>query len=154
MKLLAALFGGITLAGLLARRTLSAVTVRGNSMVPTLTDGQSVLAVRSRRYRRGDIVVFWTPGGRGTLHNPDYRVKRVVAIAGDPRPAQFADSALAEVVPAGQLAVAGDGVDSQDSTSLGYIPLEQLKGRVPSYPKRWYSRTIASESRPLKRRYR
>jgi signal peptidase I len=148
MKLLAALFGVLALAALLARRTLSAATVRGNSMMPTLTDGQRVLAVRSRRYRRGDIVVFWTPGGRGTPDNPDHRVKRVLAIAGDPRPAQFADSVLAEVVPPGQLAVAGDGVDSQDSTSLGYIPLEQLKGRVPSYPRCWYSRTIASPEPP------
>ena len=147
MKSLAALVGVLALAGMLARRTLSAVTVRGNSMLPTLTDGQRVLAVRRRRYRRGDIVVFWTPGGRGTPDNPDYRVKRVVAIAGDPRPARFADSALAEVVPAGRLAVAGDGVDSQDSTSLGYIPVERLKGRVLGYPALGSSRRRSLRSR-------
>ncbi|HJQ02958.1 MAG TPA: S26 family signal peptidase [Jatrophihabitans sp.] len=130
MKPVVGMFGGLALAVVLARRTLTWVTVRGNSMAPTLADGQRVLAVRSFRYRRGDIVVFWTPGGRGTRDNPDYRVKRVVAVAGDPRPSWFAPSALPLVVPVGHVAIGGDGADSQDSTSLGYVPLAHIRGRA------------------------
>ncbi|HEV2885282.1 MAG TPA: S26 family signal peptidase [Jatrophihabitans sp.] len=123
---------GLSVAGLLlARRYCTVVTVRGHSMRPTLADGQRVLAVRRSRYRNGDVIVFWTPEGSGTPGDPDYRIKRVIATGGEPRPEAFAGSALAAVVPAGQLAVAGDNAErSQDSRHLGYISLSDVRGRV------------------------
>ena len=116
---------------LVARRWCTVVTVRGHSMSPTLADGQRLLAVRRPRYHTGDVVVFWTPDGSGTPGDPDYRIKRVVAVGGEPRPELFAGSALPAVVPEGKLAVAGDNADrSQDSRHLGYIALSDVRGRV------------------------
>jgi signal peptidase I len=116
---------------LLARRWCTMVTVRGHSMRPTLADGQRVLAVRHSRYRTGDVIVFWTPDASGTAGDPDYRIKRVIATAGESRPQLFAGSGLPTVIPAGQLAVAGDNAErSQDSRHLGYIPLTAVRGRV------------------------
>lgn len=129
MALSTAGLGGTGL--LVARRWCTVVTVRGHSMRPTLADGQRVLAVRRSRYRRDDVIAFWTPGGSGTPDDPDYRVKRVVAIGGEPRPDIFADSALPAVVPADHLAVAGDNTEySQDSRHLGYIALSDVVGRI------------------------
>ena len=100
-------------------------------MYPTLLDGQRVVAVRRAHYRTGEVIVFWTPDGSGVPDDPDYRVKRVVAVGGQPRPELFTGSALAAVVPAGHLAVAGDNAEhSQDSRHLGYIPLSDVLGRV------------------------
>jgi signal peptidase I len=123
---------GLSVAGLLlARRWCTVVTVRGHSMNPTLADGQRVLALRRPRYRTGDVIVFWTPDGSGTPGDPDYRIKRVVATGGQPRPQLFNGSALAAVVPAGQVAVAGDNSErSQDSRHLGYISVSDVRGRV------------------------
>ena len=119
-------------AGLiLARRYCTVVTVRGHSMSPTLTDGQRVLAIRRPRYRVGDVIVFRIADGAGTPGDPDYRIKRVVATGGAPRPAMFADSTLPALIPDGQLAVAGDNTErSQDSRHLGYITLSDVIGRV------------------------
>lgn len=106
-------------------------TVRGHSMNPTLLDGQRVIAIRRARYRTGEVIVFWTPGGTGGPGDPDYRVKRVIATGGQPRPEVFAGSALPAVVPADHLAVAGDNAEhSQDSRHLGYVPLPDVLGRV------------------------
>jgi signal peptidase I len=129
---LRALVAALPVAGLLlARRWCTVVTVRGHSMSPTLTDGQRVLAIRRRRYRAGDVIVFWTPGGSGTPGDPDYRIKRVVATGGEPRPAPFAGSTLPAVIPHGHLAVAGDNAErSQDSRHLGYIALSDVRGLV------------------------
>jgi len=126
------LAAGLPVAGvLLARRWCTVVIVRGHSMSPTLADGQRVLAVRRRSYRTGDVVVFWTPGGSGAPGDPDYRVKRVIAVGGEPRPDALAGSALADVVPGGQLAVAGDNAErSQDSRHLGYVAVSDVRGRV------------------------
>jgi len=107
------------------------VTVRGHSMSPTLPDGQRLLAVRRRHYRVGDVVVFRVRGSAGTPGDPDHRIKRVVATGGDRRPAAFDGWPLAEAVPGGHLAVAGDNAEhSQDSRHLGYIPLSDVLGRA------------------------
>lgn len=115
---------------LLARRCCTLATVRGYSMLPTLSDGQRVLAIRRRRYRVGDVILFWVPVGSGTAGDPDFRVKRVIATAGQPRPAIFAGSSLANLVPARHVAVVGDAPRSEDSRQLGYIPLRSVRGRV------------------------
>jgi signal peptidase I len=124
--------GGLSVAGLLlARRWFTVATVRGHSMNPTLLDGQRVIAVRRARYRTGEVIVFWTPSGSGVPGDPDHRVKRVVAVGGEPRPEMFAGSALPAVIPADQLAVAGDNTArSEDSRHLGYVPLTAVLGRV------------------------
>ena len=48
--------------------------VEGDSMLPSLSDGQSVLVVRTRfrwnRLRRGDVVVFERPGGKERRTRP------------------------------------------------------------------------------------
>ncbi|MEV3872432.1 S26 family signal peptidase [Streptomyces sp. NPDC049906] len=123
-------------AGLAAWRVRSgyvAVTVRGGSMVPTLHDGDRVLIRRgSRRLRRDDIVVVACPAqdsawrGKppvtGELTATEWYIKRAVALAGDPfegRP-----------VPAGHLAVVGDGVFSVDSREHGPCPVDQVLGVV------------------------
>ncbi|MDQ2838450.1 MAG: S26 family signal peptidase [Actinomycetota bacterium] len=126
---------GLATGGLLlARRCCTLATVRGYSMLPTLSDGQRVLAIRRRRYRVGDIILFWVPVGSGTAGDPDFRVKRVIATAGQPRPALFADSALADLVPARHVAVVGDAPRSEDSRQLGYLPLHNVRGRVAAGP--------------------
>src|SRR5690242_15478471 len=100
-------------------------------MSPTLLDGQRVFAIRRPHYRVGDVVVFRIDSAAGTPGDPDYRIKRVIATGGAPRPAVFDDSTLPRMVPAGQLAVAGDNPGpSQDSRHLGYIPLSDVLGRV------------------------
>lgn len=126
------LAGGLSVLGLLlARRWCTVATVRGHSMNPTLLDGQRVLAVRRPRYRTGEVIVFWTADGSGDLGDPDHRIKRVVAIGGEPRPEMFANSALPEVIPVDHVAVAGDNAEhSQDSRHLGYVPLPDVLGRV------------------------
>ena len=127
---------GVSAASLvvvLARRRYTRVTVRGHSMNPTLHDGQRVLAVRRRHYRVGDIVVFRVADGTGNPSNPGYRVKRIIAVAGEPRPAELSDTQLPDRVPAGRVAVAGDNAGhSQSSRQLGYLALADIRGRVVS----------------------
>ncbi len=51
--------------------------VSGNSMNPTLKNGQVLIYLRTvREYKVGDIVCVWVPSGQ-------YYVKRVVAVEGD-----------------------------------------------------------------------
>jgi type IV secretory pathway protease TraF len=81
------------------------------------------------------VIVFRTPGGSRNPGDPAYRIKRVIATGGQPRPELFAGSALAGVIPAGRLAVVGDnGERSQDSRHLGYISVSDVRGlvRVPN----------------------
>ena len=52
-------------------------TVKGNSMAPTLENGQVVLCFHlQKEYKRGDIVSVRMPDG-------EYLVKRVIAVQGD-----------------------------------------------------------------------
>jgi len=116
---------------MLARRLCTVVTVRGFSMQPTLADGERVLAVRQRHYPVGAIVVFRVRPEHEAPGDPDFRVKRVAAIGGQPRPAAFAGSSLAATVPAGHVAIAGDNTGrSEDSRHLGYVPVSSIRGRV------------------------
>ena len=113
------------------RRRWLVVTVEGNSMAPTLHDGQRLVAARVARSTApcpGQIVVFEVERtfGRGDLV---HRVKRVAAIAGDPVPTwvQQALGAPAEArVPSGHVIVAGDNPRSQDSRQLGYVPVRAI----------------------------
>jgi len=103
------------------------VTVRGNSMSPTLHDGQRLLARRLRRSpRRREVIVFRVP-------DPElpHRIKRVAAVAGDPVPDWLAP-AMPDVpqVPPGFVAVEGDNARSQDSRQLGLVDCRDIVGAV------------------------
>lgn len=103
------------------------VTVRGNSMSPTLHDGQQLVArMRLRAPRRREVIVFRVP-------DPElpHRIKRVAAVAGDPVPEWLASTLPGvEVVPPGFVAVEGDNPRSQDSRQLGLIDCRDVVGTV------------------------
>ncbi|MFI6099341.1 S26 family signal peptidase [Lentzea sp. NPDC051213] len=103
------------------------ITVRGNSMSPTLHDGQQLLARRLRRApRRREVIVFRVPD-----EELPHRIKRVAAVAGDPVPDWLAPT-LPGVpqVPAGFVAVVGDNPRSQDSRQLGLVDCRDIVGAV------------------------
>jgi signal peptidase I len=110
------------------------VVVRGHSMSEVLADGQRVLARRDRQMpKAGDLILFRPSSGYQPVgDDSELLIKRVIALAGDPRPAQFADTALQPIVPTGYLAVAGESrlVRSMDSRSIGYVPIGDIIGRV------------------------
>lgn len=129
----------IVLAGLVARNRLAVVSVRGESMAPTLNPGDRVLLLRTKRLRRGRIVVLEPIGadlqwGTRPLPPPargEWLVKRVAALPGDLVPDAVARRlSLPEGarVPAGQVVVLGDGAISRDSRSFGFVPADRILG--------------------------
>ena|SRR5690349_14071214 len=114
------------------RRRYLVVHVTGRSMEPTLTDGQRVMARRTRlgRVRTGDVVVLEPPPGSPT--GDGLLVKRVFALPGDPLPRARVPKlrALAdEHVPPDSLVVLGDNPSwSVDSRQLGLFPADRLLG--------------------------
>jgi signal peptidase I len=110
--------GCLTLAW--ARRKLILITVRGDSMAPTYRSGQRLL-VRRGGYQAGQVVVF-RPSSR--VYDVDWLVKRAVAVAGDPVPADLSEQAAVAVVPA----------DGLDSLQLGLIDNRDVLG-VVRYPR-------------------
>ena len=75
----AVVLAALLLSGILVPRGSLVSFVDGDSMLPTLTDGQMLYADVSQ-IRRGDIVVALMPGSSGT---DTLIVKRVIAIPGD-----------------------------------------------------------------------
>ncbi|HEY3902519.1 MAG TPA: S26 family signal peptidase [Streptosporangiaceae bacterium] len=120
--------GCLTLAW--ARRKLILITVRGDSMAPTYRNGQRLL-VRRGGYQAGQVVVF-RPSSR--VYDVDWLVKRAVAVAGDPVPADLSEQAAVAVVPAGRLLVRSDAPDGLDSRQLGLIDDRDVLG-VVRYPR-------------------
>ena len=104
-------------------------------MTPTLNDGDRVI-VRRRRNRtcsKGDVIVFRTPKtvmvDEEASLSPPWRVKRVLAIGGDPVPDWMRESEHDcddELVPPGFLVVHGDNPRSEDSRHLGYIDVRSV----------------------------
>jgi len=129
--------GCLTLAW--ARRNLILITVRGDSMVPTFRSGQRLL-VRRGDYRAGQAVVFRPPLTR--VHDVEWMVKRAVAVAGDPVPADLSEQTTVAVVPAGQLLVRSDAPDGLDSRQFGLIDSRDVLG-VVRYPR---ARPASAES--------
>ncbi|HEV2890716.1 MAG TPA: S26 family signal peptidase [Frankiaceae bacterium] len=125
----AAVAAGTALLALAAvRRSWSVAVVTGASMEPTLRDGQCVVVRRRATPRTGDVVVFAV----GPEHAPPaHRVKRVMAVAGEPVPPWLREAAPYDVLPPGTLAVAGDNSGrSEDSRQLGLVPLDRVVGVV------------------------
>jgi signal peptidase I len=106
----AASLGAAGVAIALARAAFLLVTVRGDSMSPTLHDGDRVLVRRSRRIRAGQVVVFATV--RHQRADPQWLVKRVTEVEGE------------------QFTVAGDNPRSLGSAQLGVLPRADLLGIV------------------------
>lgn len=126
-------------------------TVNGDSMYPSLHDGNKVLYLRnSARYEAGDVVVLHRPNGE------EY-VKRIVAVAGDTVNIQsgklyvngeeraFEDS-VGETrwtegdvtyplqVQKAQVFVLGDNREvSKDSRAFGAIDTDSIAGRIICY---------------------
>ncbi len=122
----------LLLAALGVRALLLVVTVRGESMRPTYADGDRLLAVRSPVLRRGQAIIFTPPDPDGLAFpdDPVYRVKRLVAVAGDPTPAWVAGAVANAPVPPGHLVVRGDNNVSDDSRRYGYVPRDQVHAVV------------------------
>lgn len=135
----------LIVAVLAARRMLAVVTVRGESMRPTLEPGDRLLLLRTpvRKIRRRQVVLLQPPDRLGTwrrdaLPSPaagEWVVKRVAALPGDPMPAEMERDPDA-VVPPGTLVVLGDGEYSADSRLWGPVPADRVIGVV--------ARTLAS----------
>ena len=134
------------------------VRVEGDSMTPTLEDGQSVLVVRPvfpwNRLRRGDVVVLTPPAPTPGLSADTWFIKRVAGMPGEEIVLEggrvYADDLLlAELTGAVSLpGHAGDGrrewwngpdeyfvlgdnpADSRDSRAFGPVPAERIIGRV------------------------
>jgi signal peptidase I len=126
------------------------VTVSGESMEPTLWDGEKVLVGKVEydiaKPKRGDIVIVKYP------ENDDNKIKRVIATAGEkisvsggcvyidgkkldePYILEAINYDMAELtVPEGTVFVMGDNRnDSRDShfPEVGPIPLSQVRGRA------------------------
>lgn len=112
------------------------VVVNGMSMTPTLQDGQRLIVRRRKRsaYETGEIVVFPAPEERrAMIGDPGFRVKRVMAVAGDVVPPWMHSaerSSRAERVPAGMLVVSGDNPRTESSRQLGFIPVASVVATV------------------------
>jgi nickel-type superoxide dismutase maturation protease len=103
-----------TVAWLLLRYRPFRAEVSGDSMAPTLSGGEWVLALRGLPVGRGDVVVVEHP------RRPGFEmVKRVTGAPGD------------EGLSPGEWFVEGDNPAwSTDSSSFGPVPRGAIRGRV------------------------
>lgn len=120
----AATVAAVVGAVLVLRRGLVLIRVVGDSMLPSYRAGDRIVVRRSRRYRPGDVVVFRAP----YRSDVEWLLKRVVAVAGQPVPADCRAAVPNAVVPPGQLLVRGDAAHSQDSRHFGPVPLAEVLG--------------------------
>lgn len=110
------------------------VIVRGESMLPTLADGQRIVAWRVSKPepKRGDIIVFRFPQLQSSSSREDceWLVKRVAAVDGDLVPPWLVhrrgENASDGYIPRGVVAVLGDNPRSLDSRQFGYVAVTDV----------------------------
>jgi signal peptidase I len=142
---------------LVLRARFVAVRVEGASMEPVLRAGDRVLVrrVRLERVRAGQVVVFAPPTSElAVAGNPPWRIKRAVALPGDPVPhARVPGLPQSDrQVPAGWFVALGDNAaHSHDSRTLGYIEAEALLGVVVRVMRATPSAAGSSSTRPIER---
>ncbi|MFC9440467.1 S26 family signal peptidase [Nocardia sp. NPDC057030] len=117
-----------------ARRMLVLVNVTGASMEPTLRDGDRIL-VRRRGpggLRRGRIVVLMAPAAAQgpDWQCPGWHVKRVVALPGDPLPADVPAPDGTGLVPRDSVVVFGDNPFGGDSRNWGPYRVDGFVGTL------------------------
>ena len=110
-SVLLAVSGAATLLAL-----VKPIEITGDSMTPTLHDGQMKLCIRKAPLRRGAVVCARIDGR--------LIVKRVTALAGDHTPIG--------TVPKGMMFLTGDNtaVSLDSASGLGFIPRKSYVGRV------------------------
>ncbi|WP_306366764.1 S26 family signal peptidase [Nocardiopsis sp. CC223A] len=145
MLTVAASAGALVLGGAAAalgallwiRYRVFVLEVSGESMLPTLRQGDRMLAERRRRgtvIAPGRIVVLVDPQtpvlrDERNRRRRNYLVKRVVAVAGDPLPEGVPGHR--GTVPEGCLVVLGDNPEgSVDSRGFGPVPVGRVVGTV------------------------
>ncbi|MBO3748641.1 hypothetical protein J5X84_21400 [Streptosporangiaceae bacterium NEAU-GS5] len=132
--LIAAAAGLIGLTVVLVRRGVALVTISGSSMTPTYADGDRVVMVRSRRLRRGGVIVFrMPPPSKALPRGGALVIKRVAALPGDEVPASVWDASGAgpgDRVPPGHFVVFGDAPVGPDSRIWGLLPAHAVEGVV------------------------
>lgn len=135
-------------AALIATLWMPVLQIHGNSMAPTMTDGDILVSVKGSSYETGDVIAFY--------YNNNILVKRVIALPGDwvdmdengnvavngvmldePYVVEKAygqcDLEFPYQVPAAKLFVLGDqrsiSADSR-SSSVGCIADDQIVGKI------------------------
>ena len=136
------------IAVLVSMLFLPILQVTGNSMTPTLEDGEILMTVKGSSFRQGDVVAFY--------YNNKILVKRVIAYAGEwvnideegnvyvndvqLNEPYISEKAFGECnitlpyqVPDGKIFVMGDhratSADSRN-TAIGCVSEEQIVGRI------------------------
>jgi signal peptidase I len=136
--------------------------VSGDSMYPTLHNGEAVVYLRTvKDYKKGDIISIRVPSG-------DYYVKRVIAVAGDVVDIRggevYVNGELVEntygtgetlkqqgaviypyTVRKGNVFALGDNrTVSVDSRSFGEVNKVQIRGKIILRLGKWYVESVGS----------
>ncbi len=150
----------LLLVFLVFRFVIGVSFVKGDSMEPTLHDGEFVLYTRiSSEYKTGDVVSVKIPSG-------EYYVKRVIAMAGDTVDIRngkvyvngeileepYANGRTKEqegvveypmTLEEGQVFILGDNREkSIDSRTFGVVGERQIKGKLVLHAGKYYIRRI------------
>ncbi|MEO3887250.1 S26 family signal peptidase [Nonomuraea sp. B5E05] len=116
---------GLALLAVRLRATYMVIRVHGNSMAPSLADGDRLLSRRTRlaALRTGQIAVVLSPHPIGSR----YLIKRIAALPGDPVPEDVRKAVDDDVVPAGRFVLIGDNTEASfDSREHGFFHADDL----------------------------
>jgi signal peptidase I len=153
---------GVAIFFILFRFIIGLSFVSGESMYPTLQDGEAVVYLRPvTDFKKGDIISIRVPSG-------DYYVKRVIAVAGDVVDIRdgevYVNDELVEniygtgetlkqdgaviypyTVRKGNVFVLGDNrTVSVDSRSFGEVNKIQIRGKIILRFGKWYIRRVGA----------
>lgn len=169
----AAAYGAVLVTGLVLPFRVG--VVRGESMSPSLANGQVYLLDRSSRaFHRGDVVVFHHAGGtyvKRVLGGPGDTIQlldfngepdevardwqmRVLTQSGFQKRTRTSMRLRPYRVPDGALYLVGDNLfDSVDSRDFGSVPVRQVEGKVLfAPPPAWEWTRLAVAPQPSPRR--